>query len=139
MTRKLFPLVLVGLLFAFGCSNKVQLTGKVTFSDDGSPVPLGYVQFETETFFATGPIQPNGTYRVGTDSLKDGIPKGTYTVFVRANEETMVRTGDGANSSRTLVTRSLIDSRHSHAATSGLTLTIDGKTKKFDITVDRAK
>ena len=139
MTRKLFPLVLVGLLFTFGCSDKVQLTGKVTFSDDGSPVPLGYVQFETETFFATGPIQPNGTYRVGTDSLKDGIPKGTYAVLVRANEETMVQVGDGADSSRTLVTRSLIDPRHGNAATSDLTLTVDGKTKKFDIQVDRAK
>jgi len=142
MTRKLLlPFVLVGLVFAFGCSNKVSLGGKVTFSDDGSPVPTGNVQFETDKFFAQGEIKSDGTYVVGTDKLTDGIPKGTYRVVVFAEETTTVETPaqrQGDLPTSTTRRKPLIDSKYNSGSTSGLTFTVDGKTKKFDFQVDRA-
>ena len=142
MTRKLLlPFLLVGLLFAFGCSDKVQLGGKVTFSDDNSPVPIGNVQFETDTFVAQGEIKPDGTYVVGSVALADGIPKGTYRVVVFAEEITTVespalREGDAPVT--THIRKALIDPKYNSGATSGLTFTVDGKTRKFDFQVDRA-
>jgi hypothetical protein len=143
MTRKLLlPLVLVGLLFAFGCSNKVRLSGKVTFSDDGSPVPTGTVQFETDTFVAQGEINSDGTYIVGSEALADGIPKGTYRVVIFAEEMTTVETPaqrQGDLPTSTTIRTPLINSKYNSGHTSGLTFFVDGKTKKFDIKVDRAQ
>jgi len=128
--------VLVGLVFVFGCgSGKQSLRGKVTFSDDGSPVPMGTVFFNATTSFSRGEIQSDGTYVVGTDTLTDGIPKGTYTVTINATEYTERRSPEGSVSS---TSKSLIDPKYNDAGTSNLTFTADGKTKKFDIQVDRA-
>jgi len=138
MTKKLlFSFVLIGFALVPGCSSgKQSLSGKVTFSDDGSPVPTGTVTFETSTFFAQGTINSDGTYVVGTDTLTDGIPKGTYNVVVQASDTVAVPRPDGTQEYRS---KPLIDSKYTNASTSGLTFTADGKTKKFDFTVDRAK
>jgi len=138
MTRKLLlPFVLVGLVFVFGCgSGKQSLSGTVTFLDDGSPVPMGTVQFDTTGSFSRGEIKSDGTYVVGTDTLTDGIPKGTYTVTVHATEYTEIRGADGSASS---TSKQLINPKYNSAETSGLTFTADGKTKKFDIQVERAR
>ena len=143
ITRKLLlPAVLVGLIFTFGCSGNVKLTGKVTFSDDNSPVTTGTVRFETPTFFASGEIKPDGTYVVGTNTLTDGLPKGTYGVVVLAAETMRMETpaprpGDPPTVS--VQSRQLIDTRYASADTSGLTFVVDGRKKTFDISVDRAR
>ncbi len=54
------------LLFSVGCSGKVPLGGKVTFSDDGSPGTRGVVFFMSPPLVAQGGINPDGTYRVGS-------------------------------------------------------------------------
>ena len=137
MTRKLLlPFVLLGLIFITGCSDKVHIGGKVTFSDDNSPVTFGTVEFSTPSFRTEGQIKSDGTYVIGTDTLTDGISKGTYGITVRVDEVTMIDQPDG---SQTPSTRSLIDSKYHSVETSGLTFTVDGKTRKFDIPVDRAK
>ena len=120
-----------------GCSDKVPLGGTVTFSDDGSPVTAGAVFFETPTFNAQGMIKPDGTYVVGSTSLTDGIPKGTYNVSIRGAEDITTITGrDGSQTERR---RALIAGKYQSPETSGLTFTVDGKTRKFDIEVDRAR
>jgi len=128
--------MLIGLVFVLGCSDKVPLGGTVTFSDDGSPVPTGAVFFETSTFQAQGDIRPDGTYRVGSETLTDGIPLGTYGVSIRGAEEiTIVERADGTTDERR---KDLIDSKYRIAETSGLTFTVDGKTRTFNIQVERA-
>ena len=136
MARQLLlPFVFVGLMFVFGCSDRQSLSGKVTFSDDGSPVPAGVVYFNTPTSVSRGAIKPDGTYAVGTDKLTDGIPKGTYAVTVRVEEAVVITLPDG---SKDVEGKSLIDRKYHDTETSGLTFTADGKTKTFDIQVDRA-
>ena len=137
-TRKLLlSFVLPGIVFLSGCSDNLPLGGKVTFSDDGSPVPAGTVFFSTPTFEAQGFIKSDGTYIVGSTGLADGIPKGTYGVSIRGAEDiTMVEGADGSRSERR---KALIDTKYQSPDTSGLTFTVDGKSRKFDIPVDRAK
>ena len=139
MKRKLIiSIALIGILFVFGCSGKQPLSGKITFSDDGSPLPAGAVFFETPTYSASGVIKKNGTYVVGSDSLKDGLPKGTYAVIIRGADE--ITTIDARGGGMPMERRTpLIDSKYQNPDTSGLSFTVDGKTKKFDFQVDRAK
>jgi len=138
MTKKLFiPFILFGFVFLLGCSDKQPLSGTITFSDNGEPVPFGVVEFSTDTFRADGAIQANGTYIIGTDTLTDGIPKGTYSVLVRVDEDETIQRPDGTLNS---ITRSLIHTKYNNPATSGLTFTVDGSrtARTFDIRVDRA-
>jgi len=132
------PLVLCVLIFS-GCGSKnYQLTGKVTFSDDGSPVPAGTIFFTDGAFMSQGAIKPDGTYVVGTMDKTDGIPPGEYKVYfggVNSVEE-YDPYGDGFTQAKYTP---LIDSKYASADTSGLTFTADGKTKTFDVQLDRAK
>lgn len=75
------------VLFVFltlaGCSKGfVPFGGKVTFEEDGSPLTRGVVVFSTDTFQAEGGIKADGTYRLGSLKINDGLPPGTYKVFL---------------------------------------------------------
>jgi hypothetical protein len=110
----------------------VPLSGKVTFSD-GEPVTFGNVFFVTPMTLAQAPIQKDGTYIVGSMKETDGMPKGEYQVYVVVEEVTSREVGGQSVTTYT----SLIDAKHTTPETSGLTFTADGKTKKFDIKVER--
>jgi len=66
-------------LFASGCSQKVKVTGTVTYSDTGEPVKFGTVIFKGEKEVGRGAIN-NGKYSVGLINDGDGIFRGTYTI-----------------------------------------------------------
>ncbi len=129
--------LIVALCACAGCSDKQPLGGKVTFSDDGTPLTTGAVFLETPTFQSSGSIQADGTYVVGSAGLDDGIPQGTYRVSIRGADS--ITTVDGPEGSPTEKRASLIDPKYQSPDTSGLTFTVDGSTKRFDIQVDRAK
>jgi len=82
MFKKFFCTVtILFILGGIGCSDKVRVTGKVTFPD-GSPLTVGKVMFETDSFAASGDLQSDGSYTLGTLKANDGIPPGTYRVSV---------------------------------------------------------
>ncbi len=83
-----FYLSLFAVLVAFGCSDKVQFGGKVIFSDDGAPITSGSLIFvsESEPFQARGVINSDGTYRVSSTGVNDGLPPGTYAIVASAFE-----------------------------------------------------
>ena len=123
------------LLFFAGCGgNKVPLSGTVTYSDDGSPLSVGYVVFETDTFLSRGQLTSTGTYNTGSISAKDGIPPGTYRVYISGAIRAV-----GVDKSGTANYESLIDEKFGNGATSGLTVTVPTSNGKFDFTVDRYK
>ena len=135
-----FLLSLVVLLVAVGCSNKVPLSGTVTFSDDGAPLTQGAIFFQSDKIRAQGNIQKDGTYTVGTDKQTDGLPRGAYQVYITGTaslafvaDSSMFADGGGQRTVETQV----IDSKYSDPATSGLSFTVDGKTRTFDIQVER--
>jgi hypothetical protein len=67
-------------VLCLGCSQNVHVSGKVTY-EDGSPVKFGTVKFETESYQFTGSIR-NGAYDAGVTKGGQGIPPGTYKVWL---------------------------------------------------------
>ena len=135
MTRLLFSLFVISFLclFAAGCNSGTGVKGKVTF-DDGTPLTVGTVLFETETEQMIGAIQKDGTYWMSPDGKKVGIPNGTYRVAISGAVEP---TGefDPDRGGRQIM-RPLIDEKFITPSTSGLTCEVNGA-RTFDITVTR--
>jgi len=115
-----------------GCNRNVGLSGKVTFSDDGSPLPLGTVGFQKDGKVARGIIKEDGTYVVGFDRPENGLPPGKYDVYIAGAVVTIGsdRSGEG-------MPVSLINEKYNRADTSGLTLEVNASTKTYNIAVER--
>ena len=118
-----------------GCSgDNVSLKGKVTFKEDGSPVPRGTVCFETESFRARGILSSDGTYKVGSLKENDGIPPGTYKVYIFGAEAPIEDVAGNMNALRAVP---LVARKYTNAETSGITVQVDAKTKQFDFQVEK--
>ena len=132
MKQHQFFSFVLALVFLAGCGGNPSLKGTVTFSDDGSPVPVGVINFETDSSFSRGTLKSDGTYLVGTLSENDGIPPGTYRVsIVGAVRDT------GRVEYNEPVMEPLIDEKYSSGTTSGLTLTVPAPQGVYDIQVER--
>ncbi|GHT19463.1 hypothetical protein FACS1894189_8280 [Planctomycetales bacterium] len=110
--------------------------GRVTYSDTGEPLEFGTVAFSSPTRQSRGEIKEDGKYVIGTFGDKDGLPRGEYSVTVYASKNESEKAKDGRISQ--MIRIDLIDLKYQKAATSGLKVVVDGKTKTFDIQVDRA-
>ncbi|GHT12799.1 hypothetical protein FACS1894170_08050 [Planctomycetales bacterium] len=110
--------------------------GRVTYSDTGEPIEFGTVSFASQTKQSRGEIKEGGKYVVGTFGTKDGLPRGEYSVTVYAAKDELERDANGQITKRSII--ELIDRKYQRPETSGLTVVVDGKTKSFDISVDRA-
>jgi len=134
MKHTLFLFLLSLLLVLTGCGNHVGLSGKVYFSDDQSPLTVGTVNFESDTFFSRAPLKSDGTFVVGSLGDADGLPPGQYRVYISDAIQT-ITTGEGDRA----VSRyeALIDQKYMSAATSGIVIEINSTTRDFEIVVDR--
>ena len=132
MKNSLFMLCLLVFLVAIGCSGNKRLSGKVTFSDDGSPVPNGMVIFSRDNFISRGEIQSDGTYKLSSERENDGIPPGEYKVYVSGISE-MPPSIPGVMT----IPIPLCDPKFEDPSTSGLTCTIPAPGSRFDFAVDR--
>lgn len=113
---------------SLGCGNSnCRLGGKITFSDDGSPLGRGTVCFDDGVVTARGSINEQGVYTVGSLKENDGLPPGEYRVFII-----------GAINPAVSGEASVIDARYDSPSTSGLSLKVDGTTRSYDFSVDRA-
>jgi hypothetical protein len=145
MMKKMTMIVpLLAIVFAIGCGDP-KVTGKVTFPD-GTPLTRGQVMFQKEGFVASGDIQRDGSYSAGKNKDGDGIPPGTYEVFIVGastfgelqNADVTPQVGPGGADSRAIEmaqTISLIHSKYTSSATSGLTVVVE-KSMKYDIKVE---
>jgi len=136
MRFHLHSIVVVVALVAFGCgdANRVNVRGKVTFSDDGSPLTRGIVCLDNDKLMARGTLQPDGTYAIGVEKDGRGIPPGSYKVSILFAQEEIP--GGAPYSPRY---NKLIDEKYASRHTSGIELVVDPSTTRFDITVDRPK
>jgi hypothetical protein len=117
-----------------GCSGGLYpVTGRVTF-DDGSPLDDGAVICEQvdgeQPVTARGKINPDGTYRLGTNKPGDGARPGKYRVLVVPRSLT----------EREMETRPpIIDPRFEKFETSGLELEVKAGTNELNILVTKPK
>ncbi|MGL4594301.1 MAG: hypothetical protein ACRCUY_06190 [Thermoguttaceae bacterium] len=135
MKNQLLYLVTLVVLVLSGCGgDKLHMSGKVTYSDDGSPLTTGMVCFETPSYLARGELKPDGTYIIGSLSEKDGLPAGTYKVYVSGAQKATGEIKGGMTEYEPL-----IDAKFANSSTSGIEMVVDGKTKSLDFKVDRFK
>ncbi|MGL6194072.1 MAG: hypothetical protein ACRC2T_04540 [Thermoguttaceae bacterium] len=126
--RKIFVLI-VFITLLTGCSSQPGVKGKVTFSDDGSPLTQGIIVFEASGNVARGEINKDGTYVIGSVKTKDGLPKGQYKVYI--TETAQIAAGPNGPA---LIRP--IDAKYENPNTSGLEVDVQ-KSITYDIKVDR--
>jgi hypothetical protein len=119
------------LLLCVGCGQNVTVIGKVTFEDDGSPLSQGMVIFQSGSVQSKAPIEADGSYQVGTLKTGDGIPRGTYQVYITGAVESGKISPTGAVLAPPI---ELVDPKFTSPETSGLSCDVKGR-MTFDITV----
>lgn len=133
MKHILLFISILSLCFLAGCGNgHVVVKGRAVFSDDGSPLPMGTVYLSTATFQATGPIDNNGYFSIGSDKPGNGLPPGFYQVSVAGvyGEVKGISAGRFPN-------YPLIDMKWSNPDTSGETLDVSKSVSNWELKVDR--
>lgn len=116
----------LGFLLLIGCGDgrptRVPVAGKVLI--DGQPLTKGFVRVvPANDRAATGAIDEEGRFRLTTFEQGDGCVPGTHPVEIIALES--------ISDTETLW---LVPKKYHQAATSGLTVTIDGPTD--DLTIE---
>ena len=137
----LLPSVLILALALTGCGTKYQpVTGEIVFPD-GKPVTGlrgGQIVFQkagsageaatAATNSASGPIDENGKFTLGTDQVADGAPEGEYQVIITPPQPT----GDE-------IMPKVIDPKYTKVGGSTKTYTVKKGDNHFKIEVEPAK
>ena len=124
-------ILLFAALLLTGCSNHEKLSGKVVFSD-GQPLTTGMVCFTDGSHMAWGRLRADGSYDVGSLSEKDGLPAGTYKVYISGASE-IENNGAGLMNE---TSRPLIAPEFTSPSKTPLSITVPGE-RVYNITVER--
>ena len=79
-----------------------------------------------------GNIKPDGTFVVGTDKETDGLPPGTYQVYITGSDKAIPVGEYGSYNYEPQINK-----KYENADTSGLTAEVNASTKTLDFKVDR--
>ncbi|MDR1491511.1 MAG: hypothetical protein LBT05_02140 [Planctomycetaceae bacterium] len=133
----LFLCLSAALFSVVGCTGRVKVSGNVKFSD-GEALNFGEVCFTEgeKTFF--GRIKEDGYYSPGEFQDGDGIPPGTYQVWLaRTVLSEPIRNKNGEESDEVKQT-DRVDKKYTAPETTELTFEVKrGGSKKFDFIVER--
>lgn len=144
--RCYLPLVLAVMILvmsSLGCGKNHQLKGTITYKD-GTPITTGMVNFDSGTSISRGKIQSDGSYTVGTLKDKDGIPKGTYSVYITGAEVGLesgknqrVRVDSMGNPIPIMAGhRQLVDRKYMNASTTPIQCEVPAAKNRFDFIVE---
>ncbi len=131
MQVKHLVVLLILAAFAIGCGGQPGVRGKVTFSDDKTPLTQGTINFESDKNIARGEVDGEGNYVIGSLKANDGLPPGQYRVYFTGTEKYKTSPTGGL-----VGIENVIDQKYNKAETSGLTVEVK-KSMTFDIEVDR--
>ncbi|MDR1480940.1 MAG: hypothetical protein LBJ00_18600 [Planctomycetaceae bacterium] len=128
-----FLLMAVICVCFMGCGERrTTITGLVKFTD-GTPITRGFVIFDNGTNSFFGTIKENGTYATGAEKIVDGIPDGTYKVYLgkvngmKPNPQT-----------RRVEKIEVVNPKYCSVETTSLTFEVKrGGVKTFDIIVEK--
>jgi len=113
---------------AAGCSTTAgayPVKGKVVRTD-GKPVTSGQIEFRGENASASGPIQPDGSFTLGSNVPGDGALPGKYKVYLSGDCLGSGYDGKPAE----------VDAKYGDADKSGLEFEVKAQTNTFEIKVD---
>ena len=134
-------ITIIILITLCGCSKNVPLSGRITFEDNGEPLTMGTIAFVQGAHQARSEIDSDGRYKLGFEKDGDGLPPGEYQIYIQAVQvETAMDPAneDGISEEIILSVTPLIADRYKNPETSGLSFIADGKSKTFDIQVERS-
>ncbi|MDR0610663.1 MAG: carboxypeptidase-like regulatory domain-containing protein [Planctomycetaceae bacterium] len=137
--KKLILLIFTAFLFmsVCGCSDKIKISGNVTFTD-GEPVGFGSVVFESPKESFSGRLDPNGHYTIGVNNDSKGVPAGTYKVWLSGTtllEEIPQKGNSEVFDTQTTVR---VASKYTNPNSTDLTVeAVHNGNKTFDFTVER--
>ncbi|MDR1140552.1 MAG: carboxypeptidase-like regulatory domain-containing protein [Planctomycetaceae bacterium] len=132
--KNLFWFIFTAFLFTVicGCSDKIKISGNVTFTD-GKPVDFGLVVFESPKESFSGRLDQNGHY-----TINEGIPAGTYKIWLSGTallEEIPQKGNSEAFDTKTTVR---VASKYTNPNSTDLTFeATHSENKTFDFTVER--
>jgi len=142
MNKRLLVCACLLVVFVVGCGKGfVGLSGRITYSDTGEPLEKGTVALTNDLIMARGVIGADGKYVIGSFTAGDGLPPGTYKVYITDAVQLVgepPKPGTPGPSKMPEIIP-LIDRKYASPDTSGMTLEVTAKTKTFDFQVDRAK
>lgn len=130
----LIPLALA----AAGCGSgngTVAVTG-VAKLRDGSPLPRGRVFLTGGSASASGQINPDGTFSLGTFTMTDGARPGVYTAHIVGATEEDTRSEFDRATGKGNPPPSLIDRKYDAAATSDLKVEIKPPKTHLELVLD---
>lgn len=119
------------LTLLIGCSDNVNVSGKVVFSD-GTPVSKGKAVFENEKYLYSGQIQSDGSFTLGVLKDGEGIPPGKYRVGIADAVQL-----DFAQQGQPPKMTYLVADKFRLPKSSGLEYDITGKTTGIEIVVEK--
>lgn len=127
-----FPVCVLLILGMGGCGpSNMNIHGKVTFAD-GQPLKKGIVCFESDKVFARGEIDTEGNYTLGSLKENDGLPAGTYRVYING-----AHASEGIDANGMPIEKPLISSKYASVTETDLSCTVDKNTNRFDIVVEK--
>ena len=129
MKRIFITAVLLFFIVLTGCGNNIKLKGRVTFPD-GLPLTTGTIYFTDGTFQARANIRPDGYYDVGSLYEKDGLPPGTYKVYIVGAIEENEDPAD--ETLRPLIAKEFVSEK-----TTPLEITVPGEKNVYNIAVEK--
>jgi hypothetical protein len=125
---------LLFLLLSAGCSDFVNVGGKVVYQD-GEPVKAGIVYFEDSQNSYRGTIQNDGSFKLGQYQDGDKIPKGKYAAYITGSYDEEFSETSGAIIKRTYY----VDPKYQDKNQAGLSFEITKTIKDLSIVVEPAK
>jgi len=112
---------------------------------DGEPLQKGRVVVDSpdRKTSSWGMIMPDGTFVMGTRTSKDGVPAGSYRVFIinamsDLSPELMVDSVEASRARESFRSKPLIHGRYSNKETSGISFDVP-KQLRWDIIVEPPK
>ncbi|MDR1484320.1 MAG: hypothetical protein LBT09_05810 [Planctomycetaceae bacterium] len=119
--------------FVIGCGNNVQQSGRVIF-EDGSPVPCGTICFLGDNYQASGEIQPNGQFTIGSTRANNGLLPGNYKVII-AGSQKVIGVGDEGQP----LFEELVDGNFTDPEKTPLTAAVQGNSSSLEFKVAKFK
>ncbi len=133
--RWLTPVALALLVGVVGCGgDRYPVTGRVVY-EDGSPlvegIVIGVAGEGDRKVMAQGAVQPDGTFRWGTEKPGDGAKPGKYRVVVVGRALGEAEAAQGMLPA--------VDPKFSNPQTSGIDFEVKETSNQLNITVTRPK
>jgi hypothetical protein len=135
--KHLFIVTFLFLILSIsGCGNKVSSQGTVKFPD-GTPLTKGIVFLSNEMVMYQGEIPSDGTFSIGEMKDGDGIPPGTYKVWISGANTWEDVYDEKKEKIIKRIERPVIQPKFTEKDKSGLTFTVEkGKKNRIEIEVE---